>query len=556
MSNAEMALVDATIGGGRAANRRDAPLPRSAASDRSEPDPHSPKAVRFDSHCVRCERAGRQNRVATRLGFGSDFPSSGRNAAGFVANVQQGFGKGSPRTLRLLPGANTLLVSTAGSRSAAAVFQDSNGGGGPDGLDNPGSSNLDWRSKMKLKSLLFGSAAVLAAGTGALAADLPMVEPVEYVRICDAFGAGFYYIPGTDTCLKIGGYVRAESHYVDGDGAERYQVLEADVNNWTTRARGQVNLDARTQTDFGLVRAYIALEMTVGPGNTTTSGPNANPNYDNTNSNLAAAFIQISNNWGTYTAGHTGSFFDFWGGNSWGTRVGIEAGTGEATLFAWTFAGGNGFSLTLSAEDPSSIGRRRNGDDDYEGQEAPDGVANIRVDQGWGSAQIMGAIRHVHDFNGAAIDDAIGFAVGAGLSLNLPGGWTFSSQGGYSEGAISYISADPGGIGDLDQGPADDLNESWAVRAGLAGPLGANWRAWVEGAFVHAEEDDGFDEYDFWAFAVGASWSPVSGLIMGPEFAYNSYDFSCPPGGCGGGAADNRNDYDIWGVMWRVQRSF
>ena len=68
---------------------------------------------------------------------------------------------------------------------------------------------------MKLKSLLFGSAAVLAAGTGAQAADLPTVEPVEYVRICDAFGTGFFYIPGTDTCLKLSGYVRVESHFVD-----------------------------------------------------------------------------------------------------------------------------------------------------------------------------------------------------------------------------------------------------------------------------------------------------------------------------------------------------
>ena len=29
-------------------------------------------------------------------------------------------------------------------------------------------------------------------------------QPVEYVRICDAYGSGFYYIPGTETCLKIG----------------------------------------------------------------------------------------------------------------------------------------------------------------------------------------------------------------------------------------------------------------------------------------------------------------------------------------------------------------
>ena len=64
---------------------------------------------------------------------------------------------------------------------------------------------------MKLKSLLFGSAAVFAVGTGAQAADLPTVEPVEYVRICDAFGTGYFYIPGTENCLKISGYVRYDS---------------------------------------------------------------------------------------------------------------------------------------------------------------------------------------------------------------------------------------------------------------------------------------------------------------------------------------------------------
>jgi hypothetical protein len=38
----------------------------------------------------------------------------------------------------------------------------------------------------------------------------PKVAPVEYVRICETFGSGFYYIPGTDTCLKIGGSVRVD----------------------------------------------------------------------------------------------------------------------------------------------------------------------------------------------------------------------------------------------------------------------------------------------------------------------------------------------------------
>ena len=72
---------------------------------------------------------------------------------------------------------------------------------------------------MRFRALLLGFAAVLfGCVSAAIAADLPIAEPADqYVRICDAFGAGFFYIPGTDTCLKLGGYVRAESHYVDGD---------------------------------------------------------------------------------------------------------------------------------------------------------------------------------------------------------------------------------------------------------------------------------------------------------------------------------------------------
>ena len=65
---------------------------------------------------------------------------------------------------------------------------------------------------MKLRNLLFASAAGMMTVTGAQAADLPTAEPVEYVRICDAFGTGFFYIPGTDTCLKISGYARYEAH--------------------------------------------------------------------------------------------------------------------------------------------------------------------------------------------------------------------------------------------------------------------------------------------------------------------------------------------------------
>src|SRR6202012_1729761 len=62
-----------------------------------------------------------------------------------------------------------------------------------------------------IKSLVLGSAATLVAMGGAQAADLSVkAKAVEYVKICSLSGAGLYYIPGTDTCVKIGGYLRTD----------------------------------------------------------------------------------------------------------------------------------------------------------------------------------------------------------------------------------------------------------------------------------------------------------------------------------------------------------
>ncbi|NVN88759.1 MAG: porin, partial [Rhodopseudomonas sp.] len=62
-----------------------------------------------------------------------------------------------------------------------------------------------------VKGILLGAAATLVASAAAQAADLPLkAKAVEYVKVCSLYGAGFYYIPGTDTCIKLGGYLRAE----------------------------------------------------------------------------------------------------------------------------------------------------------------------------------------------------------------------------------------------------------------------------------------------------------------------------------------------------------
>src|ERR1700751_2587708 len=84
----------------------------------------------------------------------------------------------------------------------------------------PGLPNgATWRFNMKMvKSLVLGSAAGLVAMSGAQAADLPVkAKAVEYVRICSLYGAGFFYIPGTDTCIKLGGYLRVDTTFNPGN---------------------------------------------------------------------------------------------------------------------------------------------------------------------------------------------------------------------------------------------------------------------------------------------------------------------------------------------------
>src|SRR5664279_2176466 len=173
-----------------------------------------------------------------------------------------------------------------------------------------------------VKSLLLGTAAGLVAMSGAQAADLPVkAKPVQYVKICSLYGAGFYYIPGTDTCLKIGGWVR-QYLGVNGqsltNGAMAGNVnTNAQNNGWTWKVRGYITADARTQTEWGTLRSYISIGTNVqgGNGGQGTAGA-AVVNTGGFNANRA--FVQLAG----FTFGVAQSFYDiyptpaisYWGG--------------------------------------------------------------------------------------------------------------------------------------------------------------------------------------------------------------------------------------------------
>jgi hypothetical protein len=107
---------------------------------------------------------------------------------------------------------------------------------------------------MNIKMVLLASAAAFAASTPVLAADAIVAaepEPVEYVRVCDAYGTGYFYIPGTETCLKIEGYIRFQVNVGENEGGD---------SDWDAVTRGQVQFTAKSDTEYGPLTGVIVLQ--------------------------------------------------------------------------------------------------------------------------------------------------------------------------------------------------------------------------------------------------------------------------------------------------------
>ena len=307
-----------------------------------------------------------------------------------------------------------------------------------------------------VKTILLGTAAGLVAVAGAQAADMPLkAAPVQYVKICSLYGDGFYYIPGTDTCLKMGGYLRVQGEYNMGAGgvavgngtteAAQARFNRDTTNDFNYRVRGAISWDVRQQTEYGTLRTYIRFGAENTTPAATGAGTGFSPFWDR-------AFLQFAG----FTVGRSQSFFDlvtYGGAYSYhNVRISGDTGASGQNLWAYTAQFGNGFSGTLSVEDPAT---RHQGTVDVAqggffaanavvlndnafaenptfGFRVPDIIANLRVDQKWGFAGISGAL---HDASGAYFNpqvlgstnsdvnghpaDKLGWAVAGGIKFNI-----------------------------------------------------------------------------------------------------------------------------------------
>jgi hypothetical protein len=444
-----------------------------------------------------------------------------------------------------------------------------------------------------VKTLLLGSAAGLVAVTAGQAADLPVkAKPVEYVKICSLYGAGFYYMPGTDLCIKIGGWVRAESVYGNINGNVTWGPFNANYNNRTTsneafRARGYITADVRNQTEYGTVRGYIAVGLS-----TNDTGLQVASLVDSAN----RAFVQ----WAGMTAGLSQSFFDFYSVPAMQYRGGYlpasDTGDGGWWVWAYTAQFGGGFSATISTEarrttqiiDQScggagfaancgstapgafpgagtynnsgdgglglgvgSISAVLPGNGAYGGMQTPDIVGNLRVDQAWGGAQIMGAAHYLNptyysqvnatgsvagisaigaggtlpsagaanwgpnSITGGHPSDQWGWVVGAGLKINTPfigqGDW-LQAQFNYTQGALRYVFNTPGAG---NYGMVNGGNEAYGVMSDC-----------VYGGTLLTGTQSGCERTSAWGFNAGFEhyWTPAWHTSLYGAYAAVMYD--------------------------------
>jgi porin-like protein len=340
-----------------------------------------------------------------------------------------------------------------------------------------------------ISSLLLGTAAGFAALTGAQAADLPVkAKAVEYVKICSLYGAGFYYIPGTDTCIRIGGAIRVGTTFNGGawdvpffqgstGGANSYNR-----NYFTTRERAYLIVDTRTATEYGVVRTYASMLFDFTQGRENIAGGYVENDF---------LFIQFAG----FTFGKAVSQFDpQWAlakpiiGTSTGALSGSHNDTGLPQLsYMAEFGGGVSASISLEDGQPyrsagvanTSLGGTNallgpfgsattgygTASNTFQGNaqggdHVPDIVGNLRLDQAWGTLHFGAAAHEVHGtyytptLSDSGHPDATwGYAVTGAFELkNLPtgAGDSLKVQAAFANGAAKYVfggSTDTSGAG-------------------------------------------------------------------------------------------------------------
>jgi len=411
--------------------------------------------------------------------------------------------------------------------------------------------------KMNIKSLLLGSAAALVAVSGARAADAIIAaepEPVEYVRVCDAFGVGFFYIPGTETCLRIGGYVR-----YDISGGDLLDVNSATGDEtYNKRARASFQVSTASETEMGTLRTFVETRWQwdtnalANSGAFTATGFQARNGYSNDGEfSINFAWIQL----GGLRVGKDESYFTTftgYGGSVINDTLVGGYGPFDTNLISYTYNGG-AFRAGIAFEQ---------GDDSYNNTNFTVSAAGVVAPAassttGWGIDDYMPHVVIGAGYNAGIVDLSAVVAfdtrddfvlvspVAPLTALQVRGGWTgklradvtINDQASifamlmYGENSSAYTS--------WANGAATD--ETFSVIAGGSYQATDKVKFNTQIQWVEANTVTGGPASDEWSVVGNMNYTVVPGLVVTPELAW------ADNGTVGG---------DEFGATLRVQRSF
>ncbi|UVK44544.1 porin [Mesorhizobium sp. AR07] len=388
---------------------------------------------------------------------------------------------------------------------------------------------------MNIKSLLLGSAAALIAVSGARAADAVVVaepEPAEYVKICDVYGAGYFYIPGTETCLRIGGYIRYDIGLGDVgsfDGARSFDARSGkDQATWYKNARFTLKTWTGQETELGTLKTYTETRFNFGNHNAygaDTGADIGNP-AGNKSVSLNFAWIQLG---GLRVGKDESAFNTFIGyaGNVIQDTI-VPYGNFDTNVVQYYFDAGNGFSAVASLEEGSGVTGTI---DSY----VPHVVGGLKYTQGWGA--VTGVAAYDANYDEFAGKIRVDFNVTSQLSLFAMGGYGTNSRLNDSTNAIP------------------------AFGRGFYKQWGGHWAFWTGGTYKFNEKTSfnlqvSGDQDKNYGVAANVAYDVVPGFTVTAEVDYNHYGRFGDPASFTNVNWTNANKKNSVGGMLRFQRSF
>ncbi|ALE04019.1 omp43 precursor [Bartonella ancashensis] len=355
----------------------------------------------------------------------------------------------------------------------------------------------------------------MAGVSGAYATPEVVKEPkyVKYVRVCDAYGTGYFYIPGTETCMRLSGTVRTIVSGGDDIDATTDADLDDSKKTYSASSRLLLAFDTASETELGTLRSHARVSSEWSNGKEKNGG------------RLHAAYIELAG----FSVGVESTIFETWVdgyGSVLNDDIISPAGNSRTNFVSYIFSGSSGFSAIIGAELGNASGPTTNSNKQYyyinssdrvvevantslPSKEVKDYTPNVllgmKFAQGWGGVSTIAAYDAYYKKWAGKV--RVDFNVDDRTSL-----WAMS---GYKDNTDYYT--------------ADAENRLSRENTTIYANWGGNWAIWAGATYkvtpkAKLNAQVSYSAVKTFATSANVVYTLVPGLTITPEVSYMSWN--------------------------------